>query len=87
MKTSYVIAGAVLALVWFKGFHKVSASTQLQDSVPLAGGDFVGDTWARLNGADLIAQGYPNIGGHLNADPGRIGIMGLNLNAGWNGNT
>lgn len=77
---------AGLGFAWFKGRQKTSASTQVLDSIPLAGGDFVGDTWSRLNGADLVAQGYPNIGGNLNADPGGIGTKAINLGAGWNGN-
>lgn len=85
MKTSYIIGGAALLLLWVKGMHRTSARDQLLDSEPLAGGDFVGDTWARLDGADLVAQGYPNITNSPNADPGRIGVMGLNLNTMWNG--
>lgn len=84
MKTTYLIVG-VLALLWYRGTQKKAVSTQLEDTSHLGGSDFIGDTWARLNGADLVAQGYPNLLGSVNADPGRIGVSTLMPNVSWNG--
>lgn len=80
--TAYIVAG-VLAVLWWKGKSKVAQSTQVQDSIPVDGTNFQGDLWARLNGADLTAAGYPNITPGPNASPSKVGYNGIA--AGWDG--
>lgn len=86
IKLEYIV-GAALVLMWMRGTKKAQQSTQLQDSMPLEGGNWqdMGDMWSRLNGQGMSASGYPNLASGPVADPGKVGILNAGLMPSWNG--
>lgn len=85
MKLEYIL-GAGLVLLWLRGNKKIAASTQVKDSIPTEGTDWIGTAWDRLNGAqDLTAKGYPNLAAGAQADPGKVGQLSAGLSTGWDG--
>ena len=81
MKTSYILAAAVVVLILKKnrgvghGRSTMTAAGQvLDEAVPVNGSDFQGSWWDRLHGSDIVSAAYPNLLGSVNADPGPIGV-------------
>lgn len=85
MKTTYLIAGAVGVLLLIRAKRREEKSTQLADSVPRSGSDFITDAWTQLNGGGMTAPGYPNIAPGANADPGKVGALSVLGAAMWDG--
>lgn len=84
----YAAAAAVLALLWTRGRKQQAAVKTLDEGYNFADAtDWQGGSmWERLAGTDLKLSHAPNLGNTAQADPGRVGLAGSGLVAGWNGN-
>lgn len=84
----YMGAGAALLLVMLiRGKKRVSADASLSEGTNFYNAsDWQGTAWQRIEGADLGAAGFPNMGTTTNASPSRNTVARLGLSADWNGN-
>lgn len=91
MKNNYLIAGAAAAagafVVWQRGKAREVAKTAITEAEITDGTNWQGSMWQRLSALDLVSGGFPNLGGSVNAAPGRMeqANIGLNRIAGWDG--
>lgn len=94
MKAAYLLAaGVAVVCLWKRRYPAPAASRamvqvgSLGEGAIVDGSNWTGDAWSRMWDAssDLAVPGGANLGGYVNADPGKVGRRTLGLAPGWNG--
>jgi len=87
MKDIY-IGGAVvvLAMLWARGHSRKKVDQSLSEGTSFANAtDWQGSAWERLSNADMTLEGFPNLGGSVNAHPSVNTLKALDLQVNWDG--